>query len=154
LGHSTECLKGAHWGLKRSNLIISKNTSIGALIVVITVLILQLMTPQPAVPVVYKERPPLMQVSAKQVAKELLTKNEYSCLAKLIGKESAWNPKAQNPTSTASGIGQMLDSTYSSLGMKKSNAAVAQLLATLSYISRRHVTPCNAWKHFQNKGWY
>ncbi len=95
-----------------------------------------------------------MQVSAKQVAKELLTKNEYSCLAKLIGKESAWNPKAQNPTSTASGIGQMLDSTYSSLGMKKSNAAVAQLLATLSYISRRHVTPCNAWKHFQNKGWY
>jgi membrane-bound lytic murein transglycosylase MltF len=95
-----------------------------------------------------------MQVSAKQVAKELLTKNEYSCLAKLIGKESAWNPKAENPRSTASGIGQMLDSTYSSLGMKKSNTGVAQLVATLSYISRRHVTPCNAWKHFEKNNWY
>jgi hypothetical protein len=154
LGHSTECLKGAHWGLKRSNLIISKNTFIGALFVVITVLILQITNPQPAVPVVYKERPPLMQVSAKQVAKELLNKEQYSCFTKLIGKESAWNPKAQNPISTASGIGQMLDSTVSSLGMKKSNAGVAQLVATLSYISRRHSHPCGAWNHFKEKGWY
>jgi hypothetical protein len=38
--------------------------------------------------------------------------------------------------------------------MKKSKAEVAQLLATLSYISRRHVTPCNAWEHFKLKGWY
>jgi hypothetical protein len=115
---------------------------------------LQLMTPQPAVPVIYKDRPPLMQVNAKAVAKELLTKEQYSCFTKLIGKESAWNPKAENPISTASGIGQMLDSTYKGLGMKKSNAGVAQLVGTLAYISRRHVTPCNAWKHFQDKGWY
>lgn len=95
-----------------------------------------------------------MQVSAKEVAKELLNKEQYSCFTKLIGKESAWDPKAQNPRSTASGIGQMLDSTYSSLGMKKQKAGVSQLVATLSYISRRHVNPCNAWKHFQEKGWY
>lgn len=115
---------------------------------------LQITSPNAAIPVVYKERPPLMQVSAKEVAKELLNKEQYLCLTKLIGKESAWNPKAQNPTSTASGIGQMLDSTYSSLGMKKSNAGVSQLVATLSYISRRHVSPCGAWKHFQKKGFY
>ena len=95
-----------------------------------------------------------MQVSAKEVAKDLLTKEQYSCFTKLIGKESAWNPKAENPKSTASGIGQILDSTYSSLGKKKSNAGVSQLLATLSYISRRHVHPCGAWRHFQEKGWY
>ncbi len=115
---------------------------------------MQLGSPQQAVPVVYKDRPPLMQVNAKQVAKELLTKEQYGCLTKLIGKESAWKTKAQNPISTASGIGQMLDSTVSSLGMKKSNAGVAQLVATLSYISRRHVHPCGAWKHFQQNGWY
>lgn len=96
----------------------------------------------------------MIQVSAKEVARELLTKEQYSCFTKLIGKESAWNPKAENPKSTASGIGQMLDSTYSSLGMKKSNTGVSQLVATLSYISRRHVTPCGAWQHFQDKGWY
>lgn len=95
-----------------------------------------------------------MQVSAKEVAKDLLTKEQYGCLTKLIGKESAWRTEAQNPKSTASGIGQLLNSTYSSLGMKKSNAGVSQLLATLSYISRRHVTPCGAWEHFKKKGWY
>lgn len=112
------------------------------------------MSPQIASPIIYKERPPLMQVSAKEVARELLEKNQYLCLTKLIGKESAWNPKAENPKSTASGLGQLLDSTASSLGMKKSDSAVSQLVATLSYISRRHVTPCNAWKHFQKKGYY
>ena len=95
-----------------------------------------------------------MQVNAKAVAKELLTKEQYSCLTKLIGKESAWVPSAKNPTSSASGIGQMLDSTYEGLGMKKQKAGVTQLVATLAYISRRHVNPCNAWKHFQEKGWY
>jgi len=107
-----------------------------------------------AVPIVYKERPPLMSVNAKEVAKDLLNPEQFLCLTKLVGRESAWNPKAQNPTSTASGIGQMLNSTVSSLGMKKSDSAVSQLVATLSYISRRHSHPCGAWKHFQKKGWY
>jgi membrane-bound lytic murein transglycosylase MltF len=105
-------------------------------------------------PVIYEPRPPLMQVSAKEVAKDLLDKKQYVCLTKLIGKESSWNPKAQNPVSTASGIGQMLDSTYSSLGMKKSTAEITQLTATLSYIARRHAHPCGAWKHFQKNRWY
>jgi Transglycosylase SLT domain len=120
----------------------------------IAVLILQLTSPTPAVPVTYEPRPPLMQVNAKEVARELLTKEQYSCLTKLIGKESGWRPEAQNPTSSASGIGQMLSSTYKGLGMKKTDAGVSQLVATLAYISRRHIHPCNAWKHFQDKGWY
>jgi hypothetical protein len=111
-------------------------------------------TTEQAVPIVYKERPPLMSVNAKEVAKDLLNPEQFVCLTRLVGRESAWNPKAQNPTSTASGIGQMLNSTVSSLGMKKSDSAVSQLVATLSYISRRHSHPCGAWKHFQKKGWY
>lgn len=95
-----------------------------------------------------------MQVDAKAVAKELLTKEQYVCLSKLLGKESSWNPKAENPVSTASGIGQILDSTYNGLGMKKSDAGVVQLVATLSYIHRRWVKPCNAWNNFKIKGWY
>ena len=142
------------WGLKRRNLIISKNTTIGALIVVITILILQLMTPQPAIPVTYEPRPPLLQVDAKAVAKELLTKEQYSCFTQLIGKESGWRPEAQNPTSSASGIGQILNSTYKGLGMRKTEAGVTQLVATLAYIHRRWVTPCNAWENFKIKGWY
>lgn len=109
-------------------------------------------SPEPAI--VYEPRPLLDQVSAKEIAKELLDHRQFICLTRLIGKESAWKPEAQNPTSTASGIGQMLDSTVSSLGMKKSDSAVAQLVATLSYISRRHSHPCGAWNHFQKNRWY
>ena len=104
--------------------------------------------------IIYKDRPPLMSVNAKEVAKDLLNPEQFLCLTKLVGRESAWNPKAENPVSTASGLGQLLDSTASSLGMKKSDSAVSQLVATLSYISRRHSTPCGAWKHFQKKGFY
>ncbi len=104
--------------------------------------------------IIYKERPPLMKVDPKEIAKELFDQKQYNCLVKLLTRESNWRPKAKNPTSTASGIGQLLDGTYKNLGMKKSDAGVAQLVATLSYIHRRHVTPCNAWRHFQKENWY
>ena len=112
--------------------------------------------PQPAIPVsiIYKEKPILKQVDAKQLAKKLLTKKEYSCLAKLLGKESAWKSSAKNPTSSAKGIGQLLDVTYRNLGMKHTEASVAQLVATLAYIHRRHLTPCKAWEFFKQKNYY
>ena len=112
--------------------------------------------PQPAIPVsiIYKERPILKQVDAKQLAKKLLTKKEYSCLSKLLGKESAWKSSAKNPTSSAKGIGQLLDVTYRNLGMKHTEASVPQLVATLAYIHRRHLTPCNAWEFFKQKNYY
>lgn len=112
--------------------------------------------PQPAVPasIVYKDRPILAQVDAKKLAKALLTQQEYSCLAKLLGKESAWKASAKNPTSSAKGIGQLLDSTYRNLGMKHSQASVPQLVATLAYIHRRHVTACNAWQFFKENNYY
>jgi hypothetical protein len=124
------------------------------LAVLISILLLQVNTPNQAVPVVFEPRPLLQQVSAKEIARELLNKDQYKCLNKLISKESAWKPEAQNPKSTASGVGQILKSTYKGLGMNKTDAGVTQLVATLAYIHRRHVTPCGAWKHFQNKGWY
>jgi hypothetical protein len=112
--------------------------------------------PQPAIPasIIYKERPILKQVEAKQLAKKLLTKKEFSCLTKLLGKESAWKAEAKNPTSSAKGIGQLLDVTYRNLGMKHTEASVPQLVATLAYIHRRHLTPCNAWDHFKKKNYY
>jgi hypothetical protein len=53
--------------------------------------------PQPAIPasIIFKERPLLEQVDAKELAKKLLTKNQFSCLGKLLGKESAWKPTAK-----------------------------------------------------------
>ena len=104
--------------------------------------------------IIYEKKPLLMKIDPKEVAKELFDEKQYGCLVKLLTAESNWRPTAQNSKSTASGIGQMLDGTYKNLGMQKSKAGIVQLVATTAYISRRHVTPCNAWRHFQKENWY
>jgi len=38
--------------------------------------------------------------------------------------------------------------------MKHTEASVAQLVATLAYIHRRHLTPCKAWEFFKQKNYY
>lgn len=93
---------------------------------------------------------------AKVNAKLLLTKKSYQCLNKLLSKESAWNPLAKNPKSSAKGIGQLLDGTYKSIGMKHTHKADAQLIAVLAYVSRHYGSggSCAAWRHFQKHNWY
>jgi len=124
--------------------------------VVTSILLVQAFTAEQAVPVVFKERPAIDQVSAKALAKELLTPEQYSCFVRLAGRESAWDATAENPNSSARGIGQLLDSTYKNLGMKHSDAPVAQTVAALAYIGRRYGSagPCGAWAHWQKKHWY
>lgn len=123
----------------------------------VTSLMVQSITAAPAIPemIVYKERPPLMQVDAKQVARELLTVKDFKCFTKLMGKESAWKDK-KNPTSSASGVGQLLDSTYKNLGMKRSDSTVAQTVAALAYIGRKYGSggPCAAWAFWKKRSYY
>ena len=125
-------------------------------VAVATATLINLLSAQPVAPTVYAARPPLMQVDAKAVARELLTEGQFKCLTRLIGKESGWSSKAQNPRSSAQGIGQLLDSTYKNLGMKHSEAEVPQLVATLAYIGRKYGSggPCAAWAHFLKNNWY
>lgn len=122
-----------------------------------TSLVVQGITAQPANPaiVIYKERPLLMQVDPKEVARELLTTKQFKCFNSLMSKESAWQDK-KNPTSSASGVGQLLDGTYRNLGMKRSKSTVVQTIAALAYIGRRYGSsgPCGAWNHFKQKNYY
>ena len=122
-----------------------------------TSLVVQTITATLAIPelVIYKDRPALMQVNAKEVARELLTTKQFKCFSALMGKESAWQDK-KNPTSTASGVGQLLDGTYRNLGMKRSKSTVAQTVAALAYIGRRYGSsgPCGAWEHFKRNNYY
>jgi hypothetical protein len=124
---------------------------------VMTSLMVQSIMAPPAIPemIVYKERPPLMQVDAKQVARELLTVKDFKCFTQLMGKESAWKDK-KNPTSSAEGVGQLLDSTYKNLGMKRSDSTVAQTVAALAYIGRKYGSggPCAAWAFWKKHSYY
>src|SRR4051812_35709153 len=80
--------------------------------------------------------------------------SEFSCLESLWGKESGWNPNAQNPSSTAYGIPQFLDSTWAGTGIAKTSDGYRQIDAGLIYIDSRYGSPCGAWSHSKSTGWY
>lgn len=73
-------------------------------------------------------------------------KSQYVCLSQLWGKESAWNHKADNPTSSAFGIAQMLG--------EKAKHPKKQIDNGLRYIEHRYGDPCTAWKKWQRQRWY
>jgi len=80
--------------------------------------------------------------------------SQFSCLENLWGRESGWNPNAQNPSSTAYGIPQFLDSTWAGTGIAKTSDGYRQIDAGLVYIDSRYGSPCGAWSHSQSTGWY
>jgi hypothetical protein len=79
---------------------------------------------------------------------------QMSCLENLWGKESGWNPNAQNPSSSAYGIPQFLDSTWASTGIAKTSDGYRQIDAGLIYLDDRYGSPCGGWAHSQSTGWY
>lgn len=122
-----------------------------------TSLVVSAMTPENAVPqmVIYKERTALMQVNPQELARELLTYKDFQCFSALMVKESRWKD-SKNRRSSAAGVGQLLNSTYRNLGMKRSKSTVAQTVAALAYIGRRYGSggPCAAWNFSKSNGFY
>jgi heat shock protein HslJ len=81
--------------------------------------------------------------------------SEMGCLNKLWDKESGWNHKASNPSSGAYGIAQALPgSKMASEGSDWRTNAATQIKWGLGYIKGRYKTPCAAWSHSENVGWY
>lgn len=81
-----------------------------------------------------------------ELNKKELPISEFVCLIKLWNKESHWNYKADNPTSSAYGIAQMLN--------EDSKHPAEQILNGLRYIEHRYDKPCNAWQFWLRKNWY
>ena len=73
--------------------------------------------------------------------------SEYRALKKLWGKESAWNPAADNHESTAFGIPQLLN-------LDPDTPAPLQIERGLAYIEHRYGKPSVAWSHWRANGWY
>jgi hypothetical protein len=93
-------------------------------------------------------------IQPKRYIQLALDKREASCLSKLIGKESAWNPKA---------IGNLNSPTkqyvYGLLQLKnpivKDKSPIEQIHYGLKYIDHRYQgDTCKAWKHWKDKGWH
>ena len=98
-------------------------------------------------------------VSVKEyAAQKIQSKDQWVCLSRLYGKESAWDSRA---------IGN-LDGTVFVYGIPQlknplmlSKSAYEQVDYGLKYIAHRYkldkygnVNACKAWQHFKNKGWH
>ena len=77
---------------------------------------------------------------------KLLNAKEYRCLEMLWTRESRWDPRADNPKSSAYGIPQLLK-------MKELDP-FKQIDLGLKYIAHKHRTPCKAWQFHKLRGWY
>lgn len=72
----------------------------------------------------------------------------------LIGKESGCRPTAQNPTSTAYGIFQFLDSTWAGVGCVKTPDPVEQMRCGTKYVMQRYGSWAGARQFHLRSGWY
>lgn len=79
---------------------------------------------------------------------------EWTALDNIVMAESGWDSTAQNPTSTAYGIFQFLDTTWASVGYAKTSDPVTQIAAGLKYIKQRYGDPVAAWQFHLANGWY
>ena len=77
---------------------------------------------------------------------KLLNAKEYRCLEILWTHESKWDPRANNPKSSAYGIPQLLK--------LKEHDPYKQIDLGLKYIEHRHKTPCKALAYHKLKGHY
>ena len=81
--------------------------------------------------------------------------SEFACLVDLWNRESNWNHRAENPSSGAYGIPQALPGNkMRTAGKDWRTNAETQILWGLSYIADRYTTPCDAWTHSEENGWY
>ena len=90
-------------------------------------------------------------LTPKDYIRQLLPTHQALCLIKLYGKESAFNRYA---------IGNIEGKiqTYGIPQLKNPKVAhmssIEQVNAGIAYIKHRYDTPCQAWKHWQEKGWH
>ena len=91
-------------------------------------------------------------------AQKIVSKEQWVCLSRLYGKESAWDSRAignLNGTALVYGIPQLKNP----LMLEKS--PYEQVDYGLKYIQHRYkldkhgyVNACKAWQHFKIKGWH
>lgn len=81
-------------------------------------------------------------------------KGQWDDLDALVSQESGWNPKADNPTSSAYGLFQFLDSTRDNYGISTGSPLKKQVRAGLDYIKDRYGNPEGAWDFHQGNNWY
>lgn len=93
-------------------------------------------------------------ITARSYARSMVSAEEFEALHELIDRESKWDSDAQNPKSTAYGLGQFLDQTWELVGVEKSADYRIQLIASHKYVMMRYGSWVKALEHHKRYGWY
>jgi len=82
--------------------------------------------------------------------------NQWNALYKLEMGEAGFDNHAQNPTSTAYGMGQFLDSTWATVGGHKTSDPWLQSVYMMRYIKENYGDPRNAYRQWASRSphWY
>jgi murein DD-endopeptidase MepM/ murein hydrolase activator NlpD len=82
--------------------------------------------------------------------------DQWDALFQLVMHESGFRPDAQNPTSSAYGLFQFLDSTWAGVGGHKTSDPWLQSVYGMRYIKERYGNPQHAWDMWQSRSphWY
>lgn len=84
-----------------------------------------------------------------------MSPGDLRALKTLVHYESGGYKLAKNPRSTAYGYGQLLRSTYRSVGVPyRTLCPACQMLAMRIYISNRYGTPARALRFWKRHHWY
>lgn len=78
-----------------------------------------------------------LEIGEELAARVGWTGSEWQALKELWTLESQWDNNAQNPSSTAYGIAQFLDSTWAGVGYSKTSDPATQIAAGIKYIQGR-----------------
>ncbi len=98
--------------------------------------------------------------SAQRIAAAMLgsfgwSASEFACLDPLWAHESGWSTTADNAGTGAYGIPQALPGAkMASAGPDWQTDAATQIKWGLGYIKDTYGSPCAAWAHEQETGWY
>jgi hypothetical protein len=130
--------------------------SLYKIILVLAILYLLVLRPQRVIadPVEISSEHPNIKVYAFEKVLERWGDEQWFYFNDLIKKESHWDNEAQNPDSTAYGYGQLLDSTWKTVGCKKTSDKEIQIDCTMKYIELRYGTPEKAIKFWNKNKWY
>ena len=75
---------------------------------------------------------------------------QWNALDQLVSRESSWNPRAKNPSSSAAGLFQKMTSLHGPL----ESSVEGQAKWGLNYIRRQYGDPLKALFFHKNRGWY
>ena len=95
--------------------------------------------------------PQPITLSVKEYAHQYVVQEfnvkQWKCFNAIIYRESRWQPNAENGSHY--GLGQLDNSKKHHKGKPR-----LQVRKTLDYIKNRYGTPCVAYRHHLERGWY